>query len=146
MKTKVLFDTSVLVAALVKPHPAHQRAFAWLKKAKSGPISMVVSSHTLAELYAVLTTLPVSPRITPEAASRLIQQDVFDMAVIAPLSAGDYKAVIKKLKDADLPGGIIYDALICQAAVKSQAELLLTLNGSDFRRLPMFEGIKIVEP
>lgn len=66
MIAKVLFDTSVLVAALVKPHPAHTRAFPWLKKAKSGELTMIVSSHTLAEIYAVLTTLPVSPRITPD--------------------------------------------------------------------------------
>jgi len=32
---KVLFDTSVLVAALVAAHPAHDRAFPWLKRASS---------------------------------------------------------------------------------------------------------------
>lgn len=76
MMAKVLFDTSVLVATLVKPHSAHARAFSWLKKAKSGEIAMIVSSHTLAETYAVLTTLPVSPRITPDISWRLIQEDI----------------------------------------------------------------------
>ena len=33
---KVLFDTSVLVAAMVSAHPAHDRAVLWLRKAKAG--------------------------------------------------------------------------------------------------------------
>ena len=144
--TKVLFDTSVFVAALVKPHPEHARAFKWLKKAKSGELSLIASSHTLAELYAVLTTLPVSPRITPDIAWRLIQEDILNIAEIIALSVADYKTVIKKLKENGFSGGIIYDALICASAVKAGAETLLTLNGADFRRLPMAEGIKIVEP
>lgn len=143
---RVLFDTSVFVAALVRPHPAHARAFLWLRKAKSGELSLIASSHTLAELYAVLTTLPVSPRITPDIAWRLIQEDILNIAEITALSAADYKAVIKKLKDNGLSGEIIYDALICATAVKAGAETLLTLNNADFRRLPMAEGINIVEP
>ncbi|OGW19596.1 MAG: hypothetical protein A2077_00970, partial [Nitrospirae bacterium GWC2_46_6] len=138
--------TSVFVAALVKPHPAHARAFPWLRKAKSGEFSLIVSAHTLAELYAVLTTLPVSPRISPDIAWRLIQEDVINIAEITALSAADYKTVIKKLKDDGFSGGIIYDALICATAVKAGAETLLTLNSADFKRLPQAEGLDIVEP
>lgn len=107
---------------------------------------MLVSSHTLAELYAVLTTLPVSPRITPDMAWRLIQEDILNIAEVSALSASDYKTVIRKLKDNGFSGGIIYDALICQAAVKGGAEILLTLNSADFRRLQMAGSANIVEP
>jgi len=31
---KTLFDTSVIVAALVEAHPMHQRTSPWLKQAK----------------------------------------------------------------------------------------------------------------
>lgn len=144
--TRVLFDTSVLVAGIVRPHPAHARALPWLKKVKSGEISMIVSSHTLAELYAVLTTLPVSPRITPDAAWSLMQENILDKADISALSATDYKSVIRKLKEGGFSGGIIYDALVWSSAIKAHAETLLTLNGSDFRRLPITEGLSIVEP
>jgi predicted nucleic acid-binding protein len=143
---RVLFDTSVLVAATVKPHFAHDRTLPWLKKAKSGEISMIVSSHTLAELYAVLTTQPVSPRITPDVAWNLMQENILGNAEIASLTAADYKVVIRKLKEGGLSGGIIYDALICSSAIKAQAETLLTLNGADFRRLLMTDGLSIVEP
>jgi len=107
---------------------------------------MIVSSHTLAELYAVLTTLPVSPRITPDIAWRLIQEDILDIAEISALSAADYKTIIRKLKESGLSGGVIYDALICQAAVKAGAETLLTLNSGDFRRIQMAGSVIIGEP
>ena len=143
---RVLFDTSVLVAGIVRPHPAHARALPWLKKAKSGEVSMIVSSHTLAELYAVLTTLPVSPRITPDAAWRLIQENILNNAEISALSASDYKTVIRKLREGGFSGGIVYDALICSSAIKARAETLLTLNVADFRRLLIAGDLSVVEP
>ncbi len=143
---RVLFDTSALVAGIIRPHPAHARALPWLKKAKSGEISMIVSSHTLAELYAVLTTLPVSPRITPDTAWSLIQENILNNAEISALSASDYKAVIRKLKEGGFSGGIVYDALICSSAAKAHAETLLTLNATDFKRLLITENLSVVEP
>jgi predicted nucleic acid-binding protein len=35
----------------------------------------------------------------------------------------------------NLPGGGIYDALIAQAAIKANVDVLLTLNANDFTRL-----------
>ena len=67
---RTLFDTSVLVAACIEGHPKHERALPWLSKAKAQEFEFVVSSHTLAELYAVLTTLPVKPRISPNVSWR----------------------------------------------------------------------------
>jgi predicted nucleic acid-binding protein len=94
---KILFDTSVLVAALVQPHPLHDRALSWLKKAKAEEFDLIVSSHTIAELYAVLSTLPVSPRITPGLAWRLIHESVEPVASVISLSSSDYFATIKRV-------------------------------------------------
>ena len=60
---KVLLDTSVLVAAMIEAHPAHERALSWLQRAKGKEITAAVACHTLAELYAVLTRLPLQPPI-----------------------------------------------------------------------------------
>jgi len=144
--TRVLFDTSVIVAGIIRPHPSHTRALPWLKKAIAGEISMIVSSHTLAEVYAVLTTLPVSPRITPDAAWTMIHENILSKAEIAALSASDYKTVIRNTKEGGFSGGIIYDALICSSATKAHAEVLLTLNGSVFKRLPAADNLKVIEP
>ena len=67
----------------------HERALIWLKRAKAGELEMLVASHTIAELYAVLTTLPVRPRITPDTALRLILEDVRKIARIVALSASE---------------------------------------------------------
>ena len=40
---KILFDTSVLVAAIVEPHPMHGRALPWLQRAKAGEFDSEVS-------------------------------------------------------------------------------------------------------
>jgi predicted nucleic acid-binding protein len=142
----ILFDTSVLVAALVKAHPVHERAVSWLKRAKTGEVSMAISAHTLAELYAVLTTLPVSPRISPDMAWRLINENIEKTVVVVPLGTEDYIKTIRQLKDGGFSGGIIYDALIFKAALKSGADSLLTLNAADFTRLKFGEAPRIIEP
>jgi predicted nucleic acid-binding protein len=59
---RVLFDTSMLVAALVRIHPRHSVALGWLSRALAGEITLIVAAHTLAELHATLTRLP--PRCT----------------------------------------------------------------------------------
>jgi predicted nucleic acid-binding protein len=132
---KALFDTSVLVAAIVEPHPMHMRALPWLQRAKTGKIDFLVASHTLAELYAVLTTLPLKPRISPSTAWRLVHDNVEISAKIISLSPSDYKDTVKHMSELGLTGGIIYDALMVKAAQKSGVERLLTFNADDFLRL-----------
>lgn len=132
---KVLFDTSVLVAALVEAHPMHQRALPWMQRAKAGEITMVVASHSVAKLYAVLTALPVQPRITAALAWQLIHENIARAATVIALSWGDYRAVIKQLSGSGVVGGITYDALIARAAQKARATRLITLNPGDFERV-----------
>jgi predicted nucleic acid-binding protein len=62
---KLLLDTSVLVAAMVETHPDHEVALPWLQQIKDGTHEGLLSTHALAELYAVLTRLPVRPKISP---------------------------------------------------------------------------------
>lgn len=69
---KRLLDTSVLVAAMVESHRAHESALTCLRRVAQGEDEGFVATHTLAELYSVLTTLPVQPRISPSGAVRLI--------------------------------------------------------------------------
>jgi predicted nucleic acid-binding protein len=143
---KVLLDTSVLVAALVEAHTAHLRAFMWLSKARRKEYDLIIASHTLAELYAVLTSLPVSPRIAPATARRLISDSVLPWAKVISLSASEYEAAIKELAELGIPGGAIYDALIARAAGKGGAQKLVTLNTEDFKRVAPQMADRIAEP
>ena len=104
---KVLLDTSVVVAALLPTHPSHGAAVTWLSRAKADAYEFLLAAHSLAELYAVLTRLPVSPRISPEAAGRLIQENILSAARILALSVDEYVALVDGLIDKPLAGGAV---------------------------------------
>jgi predicted nucleic acid-binding protein len=139
---KVFFDTSVLVAALVKAHPRHVDCLPCLDAAKTSEteevkptqIQGVLSTHSFAECYAVLTRLPVRPRITPEIAQELILTNLLALEAI-PLSPALYQKAIERLVGLNLVGGVMFDALLAEAALAARAEVLLTGNLKDFRRL-----------
>ena len=57
-----LFDTSVLVAALVDQLGNHEAAFRALQRYTDGEHAGCCSTHALAECYATLTALPVATR------------------------------------------------------------------------------------
>jgi len=132
---KVLFDTSVLVAALVRSHQFHPNAIAALRRVQNAQDTGWVAMHSIAELYSVLTRLPIKPRIVPTTAWQVIQRDVLALFKIVALSPDDYATVIQQLSEHDLPGGIVYDALIIQAARKINVDNILTLNKKDFIKI-----------
>lgn len=132
---RLLFDTSVLIAAFVAAHSKHHQAFPWLQKVKSKKNSLVVSAHSLAECYSVLTRLPLSPRISPDSAFYLIRENIEKSSEIIALSSRDYQTIIKNMSEQGLSGGIIYDAITLKAAQKADVDKLLTFNQRDFIRL-----------
>ena len=140
---KTLFDTSVIVAGLVEAHPMHGRTFHWIKQAKDNKLELVVATHTIAESYAVLSTLPLKPRISPPTARRLLQENIESIGKIVSLTAAEYSSTITKLSAAGLAGDISYDAMIARVAQKEKVKKLVTLNVEDFRRI-WPEGAEIV--
>ena len=142
----VLLDTSVLVAAMVESHPAHARALPWLQRIQDGTDTGLVAAHSLAELYAILTTLPVQPHIPPTVAWQLIQHNVLNRFEVVFLSDEDYVAVIDHLSNLGIVGGATYDALILHAAAKANADQVVTLNERDFRRTCPDFADKIISP
>mgnify|MGYP002776986779 CR=1 FL=1 len=131
---KALFDTSVLIAAALPEHPNYTQALQWLQRVHNNEVEGFISTHTIAELYSVLTRLPRNPRISPITAQQLIARNLTPFTKVV-LTFEDYQAVLSRMVSLNLPGGGIYDALIAQAAIKAQVALLLTLNPNDFSRL-----------
>lgn len=131
---KIFFDTSALVAALVIQHPSHKACLPRLLRVQAGHDNGLVSTHSLAELYSVLTRLPYRPQIRPDEAQRLMIENLSIFEKIQ-LDQGDYEGAIAQMVERDLPGGGIFDALIAQAMIKSDADVLLTLNPKHFVRL-----------
>lgn len=131
---RVLFDASILVAALVRSHGRHGVARPWLARAMRGELTPVVAAHTLAELHATLTVLPVRPRISPQTAERLREENLPESTEIIALTSEDYRAVIRRITDLGLAGGVVHDALIARAAEIGRVDRLVTLNQAHFRR------------
>lgn len=108
---RVLFDTSVLIAAMVQTHSRHEDALAWMQKARKNKFTLLVSSHSLLECYSVLTRLPLKPKISPSVARQLIHDNSFKKAEMILLSSDDYYALLQECVLQNLFGGIVYDAL-----------------------------------
>lgn len=131
---RVFFDTSALVAAFVASHPAHSACLKRLNHVRRGRDVFLLAGHSLAELYAVLTRLPVRPAISPETARKLIEQNTKD-ADISVLSAREYLNLLTHLEKRGLKGGVVYDAVLYRSARKAKADVIVTLNEKDFRRV-----------
>lgn len=132
---KVLFDTSVLIAAFLKGHQFHAEAAPWLSAARSGFPEMVVSAHTLAELYATLTRMPQGLKLPPEKLWKLVETDILSHATVRTLPATGYSRLIKRLASDGVIGATVYDAVIVEVARRARADAVLTLNSSHFRRI-----------
>jgi predicted nucleic acid-binding protein len=125
-----LFDTSVLIAAILSHRENHLKAKTAFSQAKLEKFACI-SAHSLAEVYNVLTGRILIP---PERARELIENNFKDVEVIA-LDASDYIRVLEKMSIRGLSGGVIFDALIAECALKIQADTLFTLNLKHFLRL-----------
>ena len=126
------FDTSVLVAVFLGDHPHHKasaKVFAAADKKHS-----FCAAHTLAELYSVLTSLPLKPMIAPEQAM-LFLEDVRSRLSLIALDEADYFKEIERAAERRIPGGRIYDALLLQCARKVKADTIYTWNLKHFQQL-----------
>jgi predicted nucleic acid-binding protein len=129
---KSFFDTSVLVAMSVEVHEHHERSFALFSGADRKTAGC--AAHSLAELYATLTRLPGTARMSADQAL-LILDSVEERLEIVSLDAREYRQAIQDAANAGIVGGTIYDALIGWCALKARATRIYTWDVSDFQRL-----------
>ena len=129
---KAFFDSSVLVAAFYQAHVHHEASLAAIATASKK--MAFCAAHTLAEVYSVMTRLPVRPRISPEQGLLFVESIRERFSVVA-LSEKEVFEVIAAAAERGIGGGKIYDALILRCAEKSKAEAIFTWNLDDFRQL-----------
>jgi len=142
---KVCFDTSVLVPALVSPHPFHARALRWVEAAAGGEIQGVMAWHAIAETWSVLTRLPVSPPVSGRTAEQLVERLAHHIKPLS-MTAALYRQAMRRCADRGERSGAIFDALHLVAAEASRSEVLVTLNPADFERLAGEQSPRIVVP
>jgi predicted nucleic acid-binding protein len=140
---KVAFDTSVIVAAVLEEHPHHVRAIWWLRPRRK--IERIASWHAYAETWAVLTALPIEPRVSGEVAAAVLERLGRSIGFLAARSA-TYAAAVARCNARGLRSGAVYDALHLVTAEGEGVELFLTFNVEDFTRLAEPAGPRIVAP
>lgn len=65
---------------------------------------------------------------------------------VTPLTARDYARALDAMAGLGLSGGVIYDGLVAQVARRLKADLLVTLNPRDFRRVWPEGAERVCEP
>jgi predicted nucleic acid-binding protein len=132
---KIYFDTNVLVAAAMENHPHHVPAAAILRRVHAGEIEACISSHGLAEFYAVLTRAPLTPPVYPSEAWQILERNVLAHFQVLSLSGKEYKEAIRHCANAGWTGGRVYDVLHLAAARQARCQQICTFNVRHFREL-----------
>ena len=129
---KYFFDTSVLIPALLDEHPHHEPSLAALLRAEKK--HSCCGTHSLAEVYATLTRLPRTHRVSGDQAMVFLTELANRLSFIS-LSPEEYWAAIASAAAEGIEGGTIYDALLASCALKAKAEVIYTWDVGDFERL-----------
>jgi predicted nucleic acid-binding protein len=131
----VFFDPTVLIAASEQSHPHHTQARPALLRVAAGKDKGFIGAHSIAEVYAGLTRLPVQPRIHPTEATRILNENILPHFEVVPVGKKDYLDAVNAMGDGGWIGAKIYDALLLLCAAKCNATRIYTFNLADFRQL-----------
>lgn len=101
-------DTSAAIPLLMSSHVAHRAARRQLRRH-----DLVLTQHSLAETYSVLTRLPGDARVAPADAVRLIDANFGPPALLPVEIAASVPTLLTEL---NIVGGAVYDALVGLAA------------------------------
>ena len=94
-----------------------------------------MSAHSIAEVYAALTRLPVQPRIHPVEATQIITDNILTHFDIVTIEKEDYLQALRVVGSGGWAGAKIYDALVIGCASRVDADRIYTFNLGDFRQL-----------
>lgn len=129
VQVAVALDTSVVIPYVMQSHPAHLAT----RRQLAGR-QVVLTTHSLAESYSVLTRLPGDARSTPTDAATLL-------AANFPESIAPDADVARRLPDVLAPisiaGGAVYDALVGLAAAAADIALVTR----DARAVPTYAAV-----
>ncbi|RBY80906.1 VapC toxin family PIN domain ribonuclease [Geodermatophilus sp. TF02-6] len=106
--SRLALDTSAAVPFLVRSHAARAAV-----RRHVADRTAVLTTHSLAETYSVLTRLPGDPRVAAPDAVRLVEAN-FGASLAVP--ATEATALPRVLAPLGIAGGAVYDALVGLAA------------------------------
>ena len=91
--------------------------------------------HSIAEVFAALTRLPVQPRIHPVEAARIVTDNVLPHFQVVSLGKRDYLEALNTMASGGWVGAKIYDALLLRCAARCAVQRIYTFNLGDFKQL-----------
>lgn len=124
-------DTSAAVALVMSSHVAHGAVRRALRSR-----DLVLTQHSLAETYSVLTRLPGDARVAPTDAVRLIEANFGPPALVPAATAA---AVPSLLAELEIVGGAVHDALVGLAAKAND----LALATRDLRAAATYDALGV---
>ena len=140
----VALDTSVVIAALLAWHEHHEAAADAVSRALARD-RVVLPVPVLIESYSVMTRLPAPHRLTAADAWAVLSESFREPAHLASFPTREAWGLVRQLSENELAGGLVYDAVILEAAREGGASILLTFNERDYERLDR-DGVEIVVP
>lgn len=143
---KYYLDTNIWIAALLDKHPKHQNSKQLIIDCLEQNIEIVTSGHCLAEVYSVLTKLPLAIRIQPDVVITLIDKNMVANCEIIDLNTAEYIEVLKEAANNNLTSGTIFDGLHVKAALKARVNKIFTYNLKDFKKFEIPETIELLKP
>jgi len=105
-----------------------------------------MGAHSIAEVYAALTRLPVQPRIHPAEAVHIITNNILPHFETVPIGKKDYTEALRMVGNGGWSGPKIYDFLLLGCAARCGADRIYTFNLADFRQLAPNLEDKICAP
>jgi predicted nucleic acid-binding protein len=139
----IFLDTSVLVATAQVSHPRHTSSRElWNLCAKD---STAVSTHSIAELYSTLSSLPPGLRLAPRDAGVAVEIFLKRLTPVT-LSADEYLEALRRTANLGHSGAMIYDALLLACARKVDAQHIYTWNERHFRLVAPDLADRILTP
>ena len=140
--TRVLVDSTCMVAAALPHHEHHAATLADLSRRRASGCVFLVAAHSVLEAYAVLTRLPSPYRLSAVDALTVIERNWRTTETVT-LNGTECWRVVVQLAGAGVSGGRVYDGLIAACARKARADELLTWNIKHFAGP---HGVRAVTP
>jgi predicted nucleic acid-binding protein len=138
------FDTSVLIAGMIDFGRSSHHALLLMDAVADGRIERPLTAwHCCLEFCSVTTRLPEEYRLEPEAALRLLREEILTRFSVHELPAELREEFLVSAIGEGTAGGRIYDAHIAEIARQAGARLVATENRRHFTSL-LRHGIRVL--
>jgi predicted nucleic acid-binding protein len=142
----VFLDTSVLVSGLIDFGPQSAPAQSLLHAIAERAIERPTTAwHCCLEFYSVTTRLPPEFRLSAEAATTLLEQEIFARMAIDDLPADARLPMLRASARDQISGGRIYDVHIAEVARAAGSTVVVTDNRRHFLSALRY-GLRVETP